>query len=144
MVSEPVPGEALVAPTLDRPQPFPSPRRGLLPALPLLALLALTAACGTIDRMTGVSQAKELQATGVAAPAEVLRLWDTGMTVNQDPVIGLEVEVRPADRPPYRATIAKSLISRLDIPQFQPGKVIQVRFDPREPARVAIDVYKYR
>jgi hypothetical protein len=109
-----------------------------------LVLLGLVAGCGMVDRMTGVSVAKELQTTGTAAPAEILRLWDTGITVNQDPVIGLEVEVRPTDRPPYKAKIEKSLISRLDIPQFQPGKVIQVRFDPKAPERVAIDVYKYK
>lgn len=111
---------------------------------PLLLLLVLLAGCGMIDRMSGVSLAKELQATGVAATAEILRLWDTGITVNHDPVVGLEVEVRPADRPPYRARIEKTLISRLDVPQFQPGKVIQVRFDPREPGRVAVDVYRYK
>jgi len=112
--------------------------------LALLGLLALATGCGTIDRMTGVSAAKDLQSTGITAPAEILRLWDTGITVNQDPVIGLEVEVRPSDRPPYKATIEKSLVSRLDVPQFQPGKVIQVRFDPKAPERVAIDVYKYK
>ena len=111
---------------------------------PFLLLLALLAGCAMIDRMSGVSLAKELQATGVAAPAEILRLWDTGITVNHDPVVGLEVEVRPADRPAYRARIEKTLISRLDVPQFQPGKVIQVRFDPKEPGRVAVDVYRYK
>lgn len=120
---------------------FPPPLRRLAG---LSLLLALAAGCGTIDRMTGVSAAKDLQATGTAAQAEILRLWDTGITMNKDPVIGLEVEVRPADRPPYTAKIEKSLISRLDIPQFQPGKVIQVRFDPKAPERVAIDVYKYK
>ncbi len=120
--------------------PDPPPIR----TAPFLLLLALLAGCGMIDRMSGVSLAKELQATGVAAPAEILRLWDTGITVNHDPVVGLEVEVRPADRPPYRARIEKTLISRLDVPRFQPGKEIPVRFDPKEPGRVAVDLYRYR
>jgi len=71
----------------------------------------------------------------------VLSLWDTGITLNQDPVIGLKVEVRPADRPPYEATIEKTLVSRLDTTRFQPGRVIPVRFDPQNPARVAVDLY---
>jgi hypothetical protein len=120
-------------------------RRSVPPALRCVAAASLVVAlgCGTIDRLTGVAAARELQASGIAAQAEVLSLWDTGITVNQDPVIGLKVEVRPADRPPYQATIAKSLVSRLDVPRFQPGQVIAVRFDPRDPSRVAIDVYKY-
>ena len=128
--------------TLETPRLF---RR--LPAALLILLLGSSAGlagCGAIDRITGVSTAKELQATGIAAPAEILRIWDTGITVNKDPVIGMEVEVRPTDRPPYKAKIEKSLISRLDVPQFQPGKVIQVRFDAKEPGRVAIDVYGYK
>jgi hypothetical protein len=129
-------------PTLDRRPPFPGFPALALPAF--LMLLILLAGCGVVDRMSGTAVAKELQERGVAAPAAILRLWDTGITVNQDPVVGLEVEVRPADRPPYKATIAKSLISRLDIPRFQPGQVIPVRFDPQDPTRVAIDVYKYR
>lgn len=106
-----------------------------------VAALAFALGCGTIDRLTGVSDARELRASGVAAEAEVLSLWDTGITVNQDPVIGLKVEVRPADRPSYQATIEKSLVSRLDVPRFQPGRIVPVRFDPRNPARVAIDLY---
>ena len=133
-----------MAKTLDKPESVPRRRPYPLCALALFSLLILSAACGLVDQMSGVSLAKELETRGIAAPAEILRLWDTGITVNKDPVIGLEVEVRPPDRPPYKATIEKSLISRLDIPQFQPGKVIQVRFDPQAPERVAIDVYKYR
>lgn len=106
--------------------------------------ILLTLGCGTIDRFSGVAAARELQATGVAAEAEILSLWDTGITVNNDPVIGLKVRVRPKDGEPYEATIAKSLVSRLDVPRFQPGRVIPVRVDPHDPARVAVDVYKYR
>jgi hypothetical protein len=106
-----------------------------------VAALAFALGCGTIDRLTGVSEARELHASGVAAEAEILSLWDTGITVNQDPVIGLKVEVRAADRPPYPATIEKSLVSRLDVPRFQPGRIVPVRFDPKNPARVALDLY---
>ncbi len=121
-------------------------RRLSRPLLAAVVALSLAGAlgCGAFDHLSGVSTAKELQATGVAAEAEILSLWDTGITVNEDPVIGLKVRVRPASGAPYEATIAKSLVSRLDVPRFQPGQVIPVRVDPRDPARVAVDVYKYR
>jgi hypothetical protein len=61
------------------------------------------------------------------------------MTLNDDPVIGMEVEVQPPDSERYRAVIPKSLISRIAIPSFQPGQVIAVRYDPRDPARVGLD-----
>jgi|HubBroStandDraft_3_1064219.scaffolds.fasta_scaffold17252_2 hypothetical protein len=112
--------------------------------LPLgLALAGLAAGCGMIDRMSGVSTARELQASGIAAKGEVLSIWETGIKVNGDPVIGLKVRVQPPEGAPYEATIPKSLIRFVDVPQFQPGKVVAIRIDPKQPARVALDVYTY-
>lgn len=109
-----------------------------------LLLAALLAGCAVADRMSGVSEAKRLQEAGTHATARILKLWDTGITVNDDPVIGLEVEIAREDGSVYTATIPKSLISRLDVPQFQPGMSVGVRIDPQNPAKVAIDAYRYR
>jgi hypothetical protein len=109
-----------------------------------LILSVLLAGCAVADRMSGVSEAKRLQEAGTPATARVLKIWDTGITVNDDLVIGLEVEVTREDGSAYTATIPKSLISRLDVPQFQPGQTVSVRIDPADPAIVALDVYKYR
>jgi hypothetical protein len=112
---------------------------------PVLALLLATlAGCAIADRMSGVSDAKRLQEAGTPATARILRIWDTGITVNDDPVIGLEVEVTRGDGSVYNATIPKSLVSRVDIPQFHPGKTVGGRIDPQDPAIVALDVYRYR
>jgi hypothetical protein len=119
-----------------------SDRRLSVPLI-LAALLGL-AGCAMIDRMSGVSEAKALQSMGTAAQATILEIWDTGTTVNDDPVIGLEVLVYPAEGQAWRATIARSLISRLDVPRFQPGQTIPVRYDPQSPSRVALDLYNYK
>jgi hypothetical protein len=98
--------------------------------------------CSIIGRMSGDSQARELQATGERATATILQIWDTGITVNNDPVVGFVLEVRRSDQPAYQAK-TKLLISRLDIPRVQPGAVVPVRVDPRDPSRVALDIYEY-
>lgn len=112
-------------------------------AMVLGAVLVAGSGCsvlsGVIDQATGGDEARLLRQIGVPAEAEILRLWDTGTTVNDDPVIGMEVEVLPGDGDPYRAVIPRTWISRLDIPRFQPGRVIAVRYDPDAPARVALD-----
>jgi hypothetical protein len=110
----------------------------------VLILAAALGGCALADRMSGAAEAKRLQEAGVPASARVVKLWDTGITVNEDPVIGLEVEVARRDGSVYTATIPKSLISRLDIPQFQPGRTVSVRIDPQDPSLVALDVYQYR
>lgn len=104
--------------------------------------VVLLSGCAIADRMSGVSKARGLQKRGVAAQATIVRVWDTGMTVNDDPVVGLLLDVKPTDAAEYQAE-TKALISRIDVPQFQPGNVIPVRYDPNDPKQVAIDVYKY-
>ena len=104
----------------------------------LLAAIPL-AGCTSLMAHFGASMPPELQAHGVPASAEILELWDTGWTVNDSPVIGMRVRVHPEDRPDFEARIEKTTISRLATGQFQPGNVIPVRFDPQNPALVAVD-----
>ena len=115
-----------------------------LKRLHVAAVLVLLTGCAMVDRMSGVSETKRLQENGEAASARILEIWDTGITVNDDPVIGLKVEVTRGDGSDYTATIPKSLVSRVDIPRFQPGATVPVRIDPQDPASVALDVYRYR
>ena len=51
----------------------------------------------------------------------------------------MKVLVRPPDRPDFEATIEKTTVSRIALAQFQPGAVVPVRFDPQNPALVAVD-----
>lgn len=103
----------------------------LLVVFPLSLVLAGCSYFGGMSR--------HLKDHGISAEATIVRIWDTGWTVNEDPVIGLQVEVRPKDRPAFQARIERLLVSPITIPQLQPGKVIPVRFDPDNPAHIAFD-----
>lgn len=98
--------------------------------------------CAIADRMSGVSDAKAMQEIGDPAEATIIEIWDTGMTVNEDPVIGFLLDVRPSGKPAYRAK-TKLRISRVDVPRVQPGTVVTVRIDPKDPNHVALDIYEY-
>ena len=111
--------------------------RGILPSL-ALASLGL-AGCTSMMVHFGGGVSKELQQNGVVARAQIQEVWDTGWTINDNPVIGMKVLVLPGDRPAFTATIEKTTISRIAIPQFQPGNTVPVRFDPTNPAVVAVD-----
>lgn len=107
---------------------------------PLAALAVLSlAGCSGLVTAFGGGMSDELRQKGVSAPAQILEIWDTGWTVNDNPVIGMKVRVRPSDRPPFEATIEKTTISRIAIPQFQPGNALFVRFDPNNPKEIAVD-----
>jgi hypothetical protein len=115
-----------------------------LRAMFLLIVTALVSnGCAIANKMSGVSEARAIQKVGEAARGTVVQVWDTGITVNNDPVIGLRLTVQRSGQEPYEAIINKSLVSRVHIPQFQPGSQVPVRIDPQDPTRVALDVYKY-
>jgi len=111
--------------------------------LSLLLLIALPG-CAVANRMSGVSEAREIQRMGQEARATILELWDTGITVNDDPVVGLRVNVHAADGSSYEATIRRSRVSRVHVPQVQPGLTVRVYVDPRDRTRVALGLYDFR
>ncbi len=80
---------------------------------------------------------KRLLANGLAAKAKIIDISDTGVTVNQNPMVKFLLEVQPADGKPFQVTV-KSIISRLDVPQFQPGVEVPVVYNPKNPKEVAI------
>jgi len=101
-------------------------------SLATLSMLAVLSGCFGLSR--------ELRKNGVWAPAQILSIWDTGWTVNDDPVIGMKVRVQPTDRPPFEATVERTAISRLAVPMFQPGRTVAVRFNPNAPTEVEVDL----
>jgi len=107
------------------------------------ALVMCVAIClglgGCIGSYFGTTMPQNLVDHGIPAKARILDIWDTGWTVNDDPAIGMHVEVEPTDRPAFQATIPRFLVSRIALAQFQPGATLQVRFDPSNPAEVAVD-----
>lgn len=111
-----------------------------------MPLVATAMGCIThyIDRKTGIADTRALQASGVPAQATIVSISDSGITLNEDPVVDFVLEVRGQDGgAPYRAT-TRSPISRLDVPRFQPGATVPVKVDPRNPAHVVLDVYTYK
>jgi hypothetical protein len=74
---------------------------------------------------------------GVSAPARVLKVWDTGVSVNDNPEVGLLLEVSPPMLAPYQVQ-TKKLVSRLQAALVQPGIAAEVKYDPHEPSRLEI------
>jgi hypothetical protein len=87
----------------------------------------------------GIARNNALLASGEPAQATVLQLWDTGVSLNDNPQVGLLLEVRPQNRPAYQVQ-TKSFISRLKVSQVQTGAVVAVKVDPADPAKVALDL----
>lgn len=103
----------------------------------VLSCASLVTGCAAINRMTGTAQARELAVRGEPARARILAIWDTGMTLNDDPVVGMRLRVEPATGEPFEAE-TKGVVPRLQVCQVQPGNEVAVRCDPADPARVSL------
>lgn len=81
---------------------------------------------------------RDLLDNGVRADAVVLSMRDTGVTVNDRPVVAFELEVHPAHGDAYRVAHRDSL-PRLLVGAVLPGAHLSVLIDPHDRGRVLID-----
>ena len=79
--------------------------------------------------------------SGIPAQATIQNVWQTGTYVNNNPQVGLQLEVRPPTGVPY-VTQTNAIIPLVNIPQFQPGAVVPVKIHPTDPSKVILDVYR--
>lgn len=100
-------------------------------ALPILLVVFV------MKKMKGQNQ--DLLTKGEKATARVLKLEETGMLINNQPLVNIQLSVQRASGPPYEASCQK-VLSILAIPRVQPGEDVAVRVDPKNPARVALDL----
>lgn len=99
-----------------------------------VSLLIATAVIGSTLRTMYPPDIKN----GVVAQAKVLKVWDTGTTINDDPQIGLLLEVTPTSDVPFQAE-TKTLVSRLTVALVQPGVPVDVKYDPQNPKRLRVE-----
>ncbi len=81
---------------------------------------------------------RAILATGEPAQAVIVSVVDTGVTVNDCPQARLTLEVFPAGRPSYLAETTL-LVGRFQMALVTPGATVQVRLDPADPGRVAVE-----
>ncbi len=78
---------------------------------------------------------------GIPARAKIVGVRQTGVMLNNQPQILFDLEVQPSGSAPYHAQ-TKAIIPLINIPQFQPGAEVPVKFHPTDPTQVVLDVYQ--
>jgi len=89
-----------------------------------------------MGRVAGITN--RLREVGRPGTATVVAIGDTGITVNNDPVVAFTLDVTVDDAPSYRVEI-RQLMSRLMMGAVMPDAQLSVLVDPSAPDRVAID-----
>ncbi len=86
----------------------------------------------------GMSQNSGLVKTGVAAPAVILNVEDTGVSMNNSMQARLTLQVTPTNRPPFQA-VATTFVNRFQVGMLVPGASVQVKYDPADITKVAVE-----
>lgn len=81
--------------------------------------------------------AQRLLATGRPGTATVTAMRDTGVTVNDNPQVELDLDVAVEGMPVFPVT-HRQVISRLAVAGFRPGATVPVRVDPQHPRTLMI------
>lgn len=100
-----------------------------------IVLVALAVAFGP-SLIQHSKQAKVLE-NGVEATASVVQVAETGKLVNYKPEVRIVLDVKPDQGKPFQAE-TRMVLSSVDAVKYQPGKSVQVRYDPAHPSTVAI------
>ena len=69
---------------------------------------------------------KRLATVGVRGRAQIVAVKDTFMTVNNNPYVGIVVEIKPGVQASFN-----TIVSRVQVPRV--GDVIEVIYDPSDP-----------
>jgi hypothetical protein len=82
--------------------------------------------------------ARRLSKHGLPGKAKILDVRDTGVTINNNPLVKLTLEVKNSLGQKYTTT-CRTLVSRINPSLFQPGMEVPVRIDPKNEQNVIID-----
>lgn len=80
---------------------------------------------------------RKLIEEGTPAPATITSVSQTGVYMNNNPQVRIDLEIAPDDGDTYTVVLHRFL-QLVQIPQVQPGNVVEVRIDPANKQRVAI------
>lgn len=103
----------------------------------VVGVVVVTLGLVFVPMLLGSMKRQKLMQSGVSANAQITSVWQTGMYVNEQPQIGIKLMVTPQNGQPFEAE-TKMVVSMIQIPQFQPGQMVEVKYDPAKPNEVAI------
>lgn len=78
--------------------------------------------------------------TGVSAPAVILSVQDTGVTMNDNPQARIRLRVMPMGGEAFEAEVTQ-IIGRFQVAMVVPNGSAMVKYDPNDRTKVAIESF---
>ena len=83
----------------------------------------------------GVNQAQWVAQNGLEATADVIGVQDTGATVNNNPVVMMQLKVTTLAGTQFD-TSGQAMVSRIAVPRA--GDKIKIKYNPADPTQIAV------
>ncbi len=77
---------------------------------------------------------------GVSAPAVILSVQDTGVTMNDNPQARIRLRVMPTYGEPFEAEVTQ-IVGRFQVAMLVPNASVMVKYDPNDKTKVAIESF---
>lgn len=77
---------------------------------------------------------------GVSAPAVILSVQDTGVTMNDNPQARIRLRVMPMGGDAFEAEVTQ-IVGRFQVAMLVPNASVMVKFDPNDKTKVAIESF---
>jgi hypothetical protein len=137
MFNEPAVNNLPPSPTLPPSSAVASKRIGATVALSLLIALAGFAIPAYVFFWPQYQQSKIIE-QGQPAQATIVSIKPTGNVYNDQPQVKLTLRVQPPSGEAFTSE-TRLILNPVYVPQFQPGKQLNVHFLPDDHSQVAID-----
>ena len=83
---------------------------------------------------------KNVLQNGVSAPAVVMSVQDTGVTLNDNPQARIRLRVMPMGGDAFEAETT-AVVGRFQVGMLVPGASLMVKYDPNDRTKVAIESF---
>jgi hypothetical protein len=83
---------------------------------------------------------RNLMQTGISAPAVILSVQDTGVTMNDNPQARIRLRVMPLSGNAFEAEVTQ-IVGRFQVAMLVPNASVMVRYDPNDTTKVAIESF---
>ena len=117
---------------------FPEARAGLFLTAGILGAVAAGLLYAGMRSRANAAEAARIIASGVAGSATITGLTQTGMFLNENPQVEMDLLVQVAGKPPY-AVKRKQFVPLILLGRLSSGAPLAVKVDPADPNNVVID-----
>lgn len=88
----------------------------------------------------GLASNRNVLQTGVSAPAVILSVQDTGVTMNDNPQAHIRLRVMPMGGDAFEAEVTQ-IVGRFQVAMLVPNSSVMVKYDPTDKTKVAIEAF---